>query len=189
MIQRRLNIRMMLIIGGVVLTIASSMVSILFNIDVTKDNYLKTAEHRLQTFSTVVGDNCATALWIEQYSEIDEYLNSLTDLKEVDLIQITDTNNNVVSEEYFTESELPYSITDITGFMQEGKHLYVVKPIMDDIGMVGKIFMVGNTRELDANLNDYYISITWISLLTLLVMVLLVLYFQRFISNPIIRLT
>ena len=149
-------------------------------------NFRQTFERELRTLSRIMADNCAPALAFNDAKTANEVLAPLgvkREIKNAAVINAEGEDFAVFGEE---DECPPPQPNDPAGVIDRGSSWTVVEPVMLDGKRIGTFFMDADYAGPRGELQRVYLSVTGTVLAaSLLVVVLLTMMLQRFITRPI----
>ena len=149
-------------------------------------NFRKTFERELRTLSRIMADNCAPALAFNDAKTAREVLAPLHVKREINNAAVINAEGEDFAE-FGGEAECPPpKPDDPAGVIDRGSSWTVVEPVMLDGKRVGTFFLDADYTGPLRELRRVYLGVTGTVLAaSLLVVVLLTMKLQQFITRPI----
>jgi len=142
--------------------------------------------HELAVIGEITAHNSAAAVMFRDEAGAKETLDGLQNMPQIVGARLQLTNGETLAE--FGEQEDKAAPLD-KGFRIEGNHVLLAQPVMRDGNREGTLFLHADFQVMSAQLLKLYAGIlTLVLTLALLLAFLLSGRFQRFITEPILRL-
>ena len=148
----------------------------------------------LTVLAETVGDNCVASLLFDDQESANKILSSLKREYQIqysvlynaegDIFAIYKKNDNV-------EIQLPYLQGEghLLDYAKEHKrNIEIVRNIIFENEIIGKVFLYVHMSELETQQKKYFLLVTLLLVLTLIVSIFLSLNLQKFITKPILAL-
>jgi PAS domain S-box-containing protein len=143
--------------------------------------------HELAVIGEITAHNSAAAVMFKDEEAASETLSGLTTMPQIVGARLELTNRQSLAE--FGEQDDKGAPHLDKGFRIEGNHVLLVQPVMRDGNREGTLFLHADFSAMSAQLLKLYAGILILVLtLSLLLAFLLSSRFQRFLSDPILRL-
>tara|TARA_B110000211_G_C14059193_1_gene544756 strand:- start:62 stop:1900 length:1839 start_codon:yes stop_codon:yes gene_type:complete len=188
--SRRISIKVKLITIMASSIIVTIILLSLFSIYITKKNHKVDSHQRLISYAKVIGNYSETSIEFEQYDEIKEYLLSLDSIPDIDFIKILDNEKKVIAEINYSliDSEIKAHLFD-DKFIEVENGSYILEDINpNQLGISGYIIIKANNSVIDEKINKFSFQILMLSFVLVAIMILVVMYLQKFISTPVNQL-
>ncbi|WP_372682470.1 CHASE sensor domain-containing protein, partial [Desulfosarcina sp.] len=186
-----------------VLTLLLVTTALVFN---EKWSTRKNLVRELRSMADVVALNIGAALLFNDEQTAREDLASLAAKPEIAAAILYDKNGGVFSQfspganaappwvselrgRYPDQQAFTHNLLSETGtfFLSEG-HLHVVRPVIVDNAIVGAIQLVDNMQQMRERLNAFYLVVSSIVLITLIVVLIVSARMQRIFTGPLFGL-
>jgi two-component system sensor histidine kinase/response regulator len=168
----------------------------------TRENLVR----ELRSMADVVALNIGAALLFNDVQTAGEALASLAARPEIAAAILYDKDGNVFSQFSPDGSVVAIRIADLRerhpdmqafirnllaesgAFFLSGGHLHVIRPVIVDNTIVGAIQLVDNMQQMQERLNAFYLVVSSIVLVTLIVVLIVSTRMQRIFTGPLFGL-
>ncbi|MCF8266192.1 MAG: HAMP domain-containing protein, partial [Melioribacteraceae bacterium] len=187
---RELSIRNKLILIILGVSSFSIILALAINLIWDIENYKMNLKESSIINATLIAEYCSAPLLFEYTNEIDQILTKLNSVPNITGAFVFGITGNVVASFHRDENnkiDPPQSIKNkSTEFVDD--YLVVVYPINFENENYGSIYLHVSTDELDSEIRIRILIMILILLTSVVVALLLTIYFQRIISGPITQL-
>lgn len=153
--------------------------------------FKESMKRNLTTLAEIMGKNTTAALIFNNEEDANQTLGTLIDAKEyIDFAALYDNNDRVFAKfkrEGVTIQTLPPIPKEEGCFIQDSRFI-VLRPILLEGKIIGKIYIQSNSKEIIARFKRYALIAVSVLVLALLMSYVMSFRMQRFVSGPILHL-
>ena len=160
----------------------------------SKKEFSQDLKNSISIIGAVTAENIAGAVAFNDKDAINQTLSSLKFIKELNYIEVLDTNNNPITKYSLNDLENENFLSNVRkinklSISNFGKYLVIIQPITFQNQILGKIIMVFNKTYFNLKFTKFIIYEFLIFFAILLLSFLILLFLQKKLTTPIIQLT
>ncbi len=191
MLFKNLSIKVKIILIIQLVSLFSLLIGFSYVIYSNVANFKEDMKNNAIINATLIGDYCAVPLAFDVSEYANETLEKLQNIPSADIGIVYNDKNKVFAEFYRGDEKEIIAHPEYTKTWSkfEGEHLHLLQDIYYEGELAGKIYLKLSTNELSSKIRNYLITMLILLIVLLFVNYMLAIGLQRFLSEPILKLT